>query len=95
MVGYVGHSDRMKYTVLGDTANTAARLESLADDDHDFEKKPVRVLVSHRTADLLGDHFVSLDHGHVALKGKSQKIRAIEILRRADSDAVASGGAPV
>jgi adenylate cyclase len=96
VVGYVGHSDRMKYTVLGDTANTAARLESLADDDHDFEKKPVRVLVSHRTAELFGDHFESFDHGHVALKGKSQKIRAIEILgARADSDAVAPAAAQV
>jgi adenylate cyclase len=81
VVGYVGHSDRMKYTVLGDTANTAARLESLSDDDHDFEAKPVRVLVSHRTAELLDEHFEVFDHGEVALKGKAQKIRAIEILR--------------
>ena len=80
VVGNVGSSDRMKYTVLGDTANTAARLESLTDDDHDFEKKKVRVLVSDRTAKLLGDQFETFDHGVVALKGKSQKIRAIEIL---------------
>lgn len=80
VVGNVGSSDRMKYTVLGDTANTAARLESLSDDAHDFERKPVRVLVSHRTHALLGDHFEVFDHGEVALKGKAQKIRAIEIL---------------
>jgi adenylate cyclase len=80
VVGEVGSSDRMKYTVLGDTANTAARLESLTDDDHDFDAKLVRVLVSHRTRELLGDHFELFDHGEVTLKGKSQKIRAIEIL---------------
>jgi adenylate cyclase len=80
VVGEVGSSDRMKYTVLGDTANTAARLESLADDGHDFEARRVRILVSHRTHELLGEHFETFDHGEVALKGKAQKIRAIEIL---------------
>ena len=80
VVGQVGSSDRMKYTVLGDTANTAARLESLADDAHDFEAKPVRVLVSHRTRDLIASQFELYDHGEVTLKGKTQKVRAIEVL---------------
>jgi adenylate cyclase len=96
VVGNVGSSDRMKYTVLGDTANTAARLESLTDDDHDFEKKKVRILVSDRCYALLGDHFQTFDHGEVALKGKSQRIRAIEILdTRAESDAAPATAARV
>lgn len=80
VVGNVGSSDRMKYTVLGDTANTAARLESLDDSHHDFERKPVRVLLSHRTHDLVGSTFETFDHGEVNLKGKAQKIRAFEVL---------------
>ncbi len=97
VVGNVGSSNRMKYTVLGDTANTAARLESLADDHHDFERKPIRVLVSHRTHELLGDHFEVHDHGEVALKGKAQKVRAVEILGelRSGSAAAASSTSQV
>jgi len=80
VVGNVGSSNRMKYTVLGDTANTAARLESLDDSAHDFERKPVRVLVSHRSRELLGDLFETFDHGEISLKGKSVKIRTFEVL---------------
>lgn len=80
VVGNVGSSDRMKYTVLGDTANTAARLESLDDSAHDFERKPVRVLVSHRSRALMGDLFETFDHGEISLKGKTQKIRTFEVL---------------
>jgi len=80
VVGSLGSSDRLKYTVLGDISNTAARLESLDDSSHDFEKKRVRVLVSFRTRELLGDDFELVDRGEFMLKGKAIPVRAFEVL---------------
>jgi adenylate cyclase len=80
VVGSLGSSDRLKYTVLGDISNTAARLESLDDSNHDFERKRVRVLISFRTRALLGDDFELVDRGEFALKGKALPVRAFEVL---------------
>src|SRR5262245_47430805 len=80
VVGSLGSSDRLKYTVLGDISNTAARLESLDDSSHDFERKRVRVLVSFRTRALLGEDFALVDRGEFALKGKAIPVRAFEVL---------------
>ena len=80
VAGSLGSSDRLKYTVLGDISNTAARLEGLDDSAHDFEKKRVRVLVSFRTRELLGDEFELADRGEFMLKGKAIPVRAFEVL---------------
>jgi adenylate cyclase len=80
VAGSMGSSNRLKYTVLGDIANTAARLEGLDDSGHDFARKPVRILVSHRTRAHLGDSFRTLDRGEFLLKGKANPVRAFEVL---------------
>jgi adenylate cyclase len=80
VAGRLGSSDRLKYTVLGDISNTAARLEGLDDSQHDFERKRVRVLVSFRTRALLGDSFELVDRGEFMLKGKALPVRAFEVL---------------
>jgi adenylate cyclase len=88
VAGSLGSSDRLKYTVLGDIANTAARLESLDDSGHDFERKHVRVLVSFRTRELLGEAFELADRGEFALKGKAIRVRAFEVLAERAGGAV-------
>jgi adenylate cyclase len=80
VVGSLGSSDRLKYTVLGDISNTAARLEGLDDSNHDFERKRVRILVCFRTRALLGEGFELVDRGEFALKGKAMPVRAFEVL---------------
>jgi adenylate cyclase len=79
VAGSVGSAERLKYTVLGDVANTAARLESLDDQHHDFERRPVRVLISQRTRELVGQEFELEDRGEFRLKGKAIPVRVFEV----------------
>jgi adenylate cyclase len=91
VAGSLGSSDRLKYTVLGDISNTAARLEGLDDGQHDFERKPVRVLVSFRTRALLGEGFELVDRGEFVLKGKAVPVRAFEVLGEREGGSAETG----
>ena len=65
MIGNVGADQRRNFTVIGDTANTAARFEALAEPGH--------VLTGQATRDRLVDDTVTLvPRGTVALKGKAK-----------------------
>ena len=65
-VGFVGASDP-KAVALGDTTNTAARIQSAAEPGH--------ILLGKQTADLLRERFTVEDAGEVELKGKSAPVR--------------------
>jgi len=65
----------MDYTAIGDTVNTAARLESNAG--------PGQILVSRATADLLDQNEVSLSSlGSIRVKGKRDEIEVFEVAAR-------------
>jgi len=80
VAGSIGSSDRLKYTVVGDTVNTAARIEGVDDSRHDFARRPCRILVSERTHARLRGAFLTRELGEFSLKGKANRVRIHEVL---------------
>jgi len=80
IAGNVGSHDRLKYTVVGDVANTAARLEGFAGVEHNFEAEPVRVLISAETKELIGDGQFDVEYiGAHPLKGKQALVEIYKL----------------
>lgn len=77
-VGDVGPADACDYTVLGDTVNLAARLESAN------KATDTQVLINHRTAELVGDHFLLRPIGNLQVVGKSEGVFIYEPLAPLD-----------
>ncbi len=73
VVGTIGDDLRMDYTALGDTANLAARLETLA--------APGSVLLSSNTFRLVQDYFECLAKEKTLVKGKEEPQESYELVR--------------
>ncbi len=86
VAGSLGTRDRLKYTTIGDTVNTAARLESLEKDVADpyFAKSPCRIMVGEPTLKCLGDRYLTKHVGELSVKGKQQKVSVHRVLGRKD-----------
>lgn len=71
IVGNVGASFRMDYTAIGDTVNTAARIES--------NSKPGQILISQAVYDYVKDHVEVTDIGPLQMKGKAQGVQVYQV----------------
>lgn len=84
VAGSIGSPGHLKYSVVGDVAVTAVRLEDTADIDHDFDRTPCRILISERTLELLGDRYETEPVGQVRLKGKQGAVAAYRVLKKCE-----------
>ncbi len=77
LVGNIGADRIRNFTAIGDTTNTAARLESLA--------APGTVVVGPLTRAYLGPAATALDLGELPVKGKQEPVRAYVLEALADA----------
>lgn len=72
IVGYIGSETRLDYTAIGDTINTAARLESIS--------APGQIVISENTMQALDESFTLRALGTEKLKGKNVNLRIAEVV---------------
>jgi len=80
VAGSIGSVDRLEFTVIGDTVNTAERLESF---DKEYAlTEPCRILVGYSTVELLDGKFATEIVQSIKLKGKEEPTTIYRVLGR-------------
>ncbi|MGB7412701.1 MAG: adenylate/guanylate cyclase domain-containing protein, partial [Thermosynechococcaceae cyanobacterium] len=77
VVGSLGSKARLEYGVIGDSVNTASRLESV---DKDRQPSPCRVLIAKETLDYLSDNYEVEAWGALSLKGKAEQVEVYRVI---------------
>lgn len=80
IVGNIGSSERMNYTLIGDSVNLAARLEGTN------KMYGTHIIISESTVKQLHEHAVVRPLDIVAVKGKNEGIKIYELLALNNSD---------
>lgn len=87
VVGSLGGKERLEYGVLGDSVNTAARLESC---EKDRQVDDCRILIGYETLSYLENLFTVERWGPLALKGKEQLVDVYRVTGRNHSSHLTS-----
>jgi len=78
IVGDIGSSERVNYTVVGDTVNVAQRLEDIARQNDGLEQdRDVIAVISKQTATQAGNHIRARSLGRSDLHGRKSRIEAM------------------
>jgi len=80
IIGNIGSPKRMDFTAIGDTVNTASRLQSIADTD--------TVVISDNTYSEVKAIIHAEDLGHIQLKGKPAPVHVYKILELEDETSI-------
>jgi len=73
VAGNIGSADRLKFGVVGDEVNVAARLEQLN------KQYGTHILLGENTYDMAKNHFNFIQLGNVQLKGKKRTINVYKV----------------
>ena len=94
VAGTLGSAERSEYVAVGDTVNTASRLESFDKEllAPDADTRPVRILIGEPTFERLGAGFETERVGDVSLKGKEHRVSVYRVIRRAQERGAVTEG---
>lgn len=85
IVGNIGTDERMNYTVMGDTVNTASRMQSLN------KEYATSIIITETVQKNIGEKFIVRPLDYLAVKGKKVKVSVYELMGTAEGEFGCSG----